>query len=443
MIKRRKNKPMKNKVFLLIPAAVAILAIIGFGAQKTRADKNENCPPKKVCEEPIKKECPKKECPKKECKPCKEKMKEEPCPVKKECCPCEKVKTCRLPEPSPAPCQCAYNCPARVIPQCEWDVNFFGTFLYWKPQERALELAGKNNHTTSATSNLLVDTNINMDFDYKPAFKVGFGLNTVRDDWTTTFEYTRFKSKNNKSSTIDLANFDGSSLVEYWINSALYSELFTAIASTVDTANVARATKASWKLNFNLVDFALGRPYWLGTKLTLQPLVGVRGGWINQRFNMNNISPFHVADAATTTDFNIYYRGKLSSWLLGPRVGIGTNWYLGECGIRAFANASASLFYQHFKTTIKQNVPIQSVMTQEIEILLKHKIGLINPSFDALFGFGYGSYFNNNKWHFDFAVGYEFQFFYNQNAFKVEPRSVGDAAALSFQGLNVTAKFDF
>ncbi len=409
---------MKNKVFLLIPACIAMLAIIGFSAQKSKKDKN--CPPKKVCEETVKKES---SC-QKECEPCK-----------------RPVEHCKLPEPSPAPCNCAFNCPARVIPQCEWDVNFFGSFLYWQPKERGLEPVGRNHRSVTPTLNSLVDTNINMDFDYKPAFKVGFGLNTVRDDWTTTFTYTRFKSTINKSVNIPLANFDSSFLSEYWINSGLYDSLFAEIGSIVDSANLARASKAAWKLNFNLIDFALGRPYWLGTRLTLQPTAGLRGGWINQRYKLDNISPLHVA-GVTLTDFNILYRGKLRSWLIGPTIGVGTNWYLGN-GFRAFANAGASLFYQHFKTSIKEQVPIQPNIAQEIRILLRHKISLINPSFDSCLGFGYGSYFNDNKWHFDLSAGYEFQFYYNQNAFKVEPRTVGDGSSLMFQGLNLSAKFDF
>jgi hypothetical protein len=413
---------MKSKIYLLlIPAIVILFAVIGFGAQNSKTERGEKCCPPKKCETP---EVKKGQC----CE--KPKEKKETC-CEKPCNSCDKI-----PEPSPAPCNCAFNCPARVVPQCNWNVNVFGSFLYWQQRERGLELGEKFENTSNTTN----DSSVNMDFDYHPAFKVGLGFNSNTDDWTTSFEYTRFKSTSQKTTRVDFVA-DETYLQEAWVSNDLYQMVYDQLGFT-STSNVVKSIEAKWRLDLNLIDFTAGRPYWLGTKIYLQPLVGLRGGWINQKYTTHNVAPLLIG-ASDRADFDIYYTGKSKSWLIGPRIGIGSNWLLGCSGFRFFGNASASLFYQDIKTKINNEAPVQGVLTTAQKYNFNHKMAVVTPSFDSILGFGWGSYFNNNKWHFDFTAGYEFQYFYNQNAIRIEPINFSDAPSLMLHGLNLTAKFDF
>ena len=72
-----------------------------------------------------------------------------------------------------------------------------------------------------------------------------------------------------------------------------------------------------------------------------------------------------------------------------------------------------------------------------------------NPA--ANFGFGWGSYFGDNKWHFDMALSYDFEMFTNQNYMQVLANAqraqnipshyaFGD---LFLHGLTLTFRFDF
>lgn len=350
-----------------------------------------------------------------------------------------------------APCNCGYNCPARINPKCPWDFDIYGDFLYWQPRERGLELTSEYTATPEA---LLTSTNsrvINMNFDYKPAFKVGIGMNSDMDDWTTQLEYTRFQSTHHASKTIAAADvtITTNHLSDLWISPAFYGVLLNTLSGGLPlvTDFAVRHADANWKVNFNVIDFVVGRPYWLGTKLTLNPFIGVRGGWINQKYSYNSI----VRKISTATDYDFSLVNRSKSWLVGPRVGVESKWLLGA-GFRFFGNGAANMFYQDFKTRSKLTVPttagmnsIFSITTAEIVSKGFHKEAFVNFSLDTCLGFGWGSYFNDKSWHFDLSAGYEFQYFYNQNSIRTEIVSDydADACGLMLHGLTVSARFDF
>ncbi|MFA5250068.1 MAG: Lpg1974 family pore-forming outer membrane protein, partial [Parachlamydiales bacterium] len=131
------------------------------------------------------------------------------------------------------------------------------------------------------------------------------------------------------------------------------------------------------------------------------------------------------------------------SWLLGPRIGLNTEWLFGA-GFGMRANGAAALFYQHFKETLKRELLDNP---PAIASYYKSKQGFINPSLEAALGFGWGSYLGNRCCHLDLSAFYEFKFFFNQNMLGWLNGTVSnlDAAPndLSFQGLTINLRFDF
>ncbi len=354
-----------------------------------------------------------------------------------------------------APANCGYNCPARINPKCPWDFDVYGEFLYWQPRERGLELTTTYSAVPEAALTNETSHVVNMDFDYKPAFKVGIGMNSEMDDWTTQIEYMRFVSTEHASKSISHSDVTLATnhLVETWVNPFIYGALFNeAIDAPGATLYALRDARATWKLNFNVIDFVVGRPYWLGTKLTVNPFVGIRGGWINQRYSYSSIvTQFSSALVKLADDANFSLVNRSKSWLIGPRVGVETKWMLGA-GFRFFGNGAASMFYQDFKTRSKLSFAVTPTMNQLFtvatsEIVSKHfhKIAFVNFSLDSCLGFGWGSYFNDKSWHFDLSAGYEFQYFYNQNTIRTEDVAIydGDSSGLMLHGLTVAARFDF
>lgn len=78
----------------------------------------------------------------------------------------------------------------------------------------------------------------------------------------------------------------------------------------------------------------------------------------------------------------------------------------------------------------------------------KNNISYLIPNADFSLGIGHGRYFSNNKWYLDFAVGYDFNYFWKQNFlrnFNDDQLSEDDidAGDLLLHGLNISNQIDF
>ena len=325
---------------------------------------------------------------------------------------CEPVKTCDC-----QPCGCdapmgpnasAYNHPARVDVCSSWDFFLTGSFLYWQLLQEQMEIAETNFGLDLINSKVFIQ-----DFDYKPAFKVGLGMNMEYDNWSAYVQYTRLNSS--MSTTVNIGSATN-------LRNLSYSA----------TLNSTTQVKVKWDLDHNIFDFELGRPSYNGKHLTLSPHFGLKGGWIDQKIK--------------TDDFGtlIYINNdKSDSWLIGPRAGIYTNWTFFE-GFRFMGNAAASLFYQKFNNVTIDGINNDGTVNKKIT----YESGFINPSLEFLLGLGWGSYFYENNYFFDLSVAYETQVYFNQNMWRhlVELDSGAGYTKpgnLMFQGLNVTARIDF
>ena len=316
-----------------------------------------------------------------------------------------------------------YNSPARYDVQGAWDYFINASFLYWQPRQKGVEVGTHIYPTTEGAVTVSNNSIVNMDFDYHPAFKVGLGMNSDRDDWSVYVEYIRFYSTDSRSKSIPTTPAISAT-----------NRLITPWVSMADS-ELGRYIKGKWKVKMNLLDVELARAYYVGTQLTFKPFVGARGGWLDQVYHADIITYYGSAD------YTGYAHNKSDSWLIGLRVGVDTNWLLGS-GFRFFGNTAASIFYQKFKTSIKD------VRTSTSTYKNHDKIGYINPNFECALGFGWGTYFSDNSWHFDLSAGYEFHIFWNQNMIRslvdgVNTTIDGNAGDLMLHGVTLSAQFDF
>jgi hypothetical protein len=324
-----------------------------------------------------------------------------------------------------------YNHPARIDVKGSWDYYISGSYIYWQPREDGLELARETVRPDPEDPEVENSTLVHMDFDYHSGFKVGTGGNFERDDWSLDFEYIRLYTTDHRSKILssDPESLGSHFLIPFWENKA-NPVFFHA--------------KAKWKLHFNILDGVLARSYYVGTNLSFKPFVGLRGGWIDQRYNVDYKfyqSPDYL---------NYYTRGKSQSWLLGARMGVDTNWHLGE-GFRLFGNTAGCLFYQRFKTNLNfESETVEGIPPEIITITstIKEKEGYFNPNFEIALGLAWGSYFDSDKWHVDLAASYEFHIFWYQNMMRKmvdyqnyqEDPTPGD---LVLHGLTISLKLDF
>lgn len=361
------------------------------------------------------------------------------------CEPCDPCEPCCSEIPlTEEPCNCAYNAPARIDTACGWDAWISGSFLYWQPREKGLDLGYQTvGPHVDATSISTTENPINMDFDFHPAFKLGLGFSSEGDNWTLFLEYTRFYSKDKRTADLGDAVSDYNLLSTSWID----SNLLTQAARTVNNGQYS-FLRGEWKLKMNIIDLEVGRPFYLGKKLIFKPHYGLRGGSIDQKYKLTA----KYTDVENNDSYvELTSNNNLESWFVGPRAGLDTDWMLG-CKFRVFGNVASSLFYQKFTTKIKQMLPEQTLVAEDDVYIDQSKdaISYLTPNLEFEVGFGYGTYFANNEWFFDLTVGYAFHYFWNQNNLRnisdtMDHGSLSDfdAADLMLHGLTLTARLDF
>ena len=303
----------------------------------------------------------------------------------------------------------AYNAPARYDVNGSLDLFLTVSFLYWQAKQQSLDLGYTSFNDPTTTRGPLHE----MDFDFKPGFKVGLGINMSYDNWDLFLEYLRLHGNHRRSVTQS--------------DDAVLSTFWRGAAEAADTIH------GHWKCGIDLLDLIMSRPYYLGTKLTFMPFAGLRSGWLDQKFNVTNDQAGTVAITSTESD----------SWLIGPRFGINGSWHLGE-GFRIFTNIAASLFYQHFKMNLKYYAADSTVLQYNN----RDKDTQLTPNVELAVGLAWGMYLANNDWHIDLLAGYEFHHFWNQNKMRtlydaIINNVITTPADLMLQGLTITARLDF
>ena len=143
----------------------------------------------------------------------------------------------------------------------------------------------------------------------------------------------------------------------------------------------------------------------------------------------------------------LYAKSEQDTWLIGPRAGLGTDWLV-SCDFRIFGNVAGSLTYQNFEVKGIQVTPIQEGVTRKRLVVQNNDFSQITPNVEFSLGLGYGTYFCNYQWYFDLTVGYDFNYYWNQDWLRYNADSYhlsldADAGNLMMHGLNVTARLDF
>ena len=313
--------------------------------------------------------------------------------------------------------QPGYNSPARIDVCGCWDVYLTGSFIYWMPMMYGLthgyfhDLIDPGNQTSRV---------FHHDFEYEPGFKVGLGTNLDHDNWDLYFEYTWLYASTTKRHDWSPPGVPGDVTFYGWGDD--------------EGSTTIKKSHAKWDHDINIIDAELARAHYAGTRLIFRPFISARAAWFDHKWL---IEYSNVDD-----DLFYFVKADMDTWLVGPRIGIDGTWIIND-GFRLLGNAAGTLAYQYFKTKWILDNGVNIVMDQEKE-------GYITPIVELGVALAWGSYFNNQNWFFDLQVGYDFQYFWNQNrmravndmflAIPTRDPNVGD---LMLHGLTVTARLDF
>lgn len=323
-----------------------------------------------------------------------------------------------------------YSAPARIDVQGKWDFFLSVSFLYWTAKEDGVSVANFRNNIPP-----MIISYTDMHFAYKPAFKVAFGMNAGNhDEWTIGGDYIRFHSTDHaKTSIPQIWNVV---LRPTYISPNIHYQLTDGYSFL--------SCFGKWENKIDLIDMHVSRPFYLGKKLIFSPYLGLRGGWLDQSY-FGNFTATNLHN--TSLLFLLNSQSKQKTWLLGPRVGIVSDWLL-RYGIRIFGDVFGSLCYQKFNNNYHDADDFGSFS------FARRKTSAITPNLQVDLGLGYGTYLCKDKYHFDLTAGYDFQIFWNQNRMidliydnTVIDRGsfidIAKAKDLFLHGLEIAARLDF
>jgi hypothetical protein len=306
-----------------------------------------------------------------------------------------------------------YNHSARIESGDCWDCTFRVAFNEYYAVQDGMAIAA----TSFLDSARQTGSVVNLDFNYHPGFELGMNVNTPFDHWVLEGKYLWFRSHSNvsKSVTADLS---------------LTSPFVIALGASYVSIS------ANWNLGIDFADLVAARPYYSGTRWTVEPFVGLRGGVIRQyvHFSGTQLDPeLPIVQSSV----------KSHSWLVGPCGGIDTNLLLGA-GFSLTANLSTSLLYTRYTTLSVKSSETSGALAYQSD----NGISTVTPNFDTGLGIKWGSYFSSQKYFFDLSAVYNFRAFFSQNQLMALIASsntgVGFSAGnLYLHGVSIATSFTF
>ncbi|NGX34171.1 MAG: hypothetical protein K1060chlam1_00521 [Candidatus Anoxychlamydiales bacterium] len=322
----------------------------------------------------------------------------------------------------------AYNAPGRIDICKDIDLYVTGNFIYWKPLLDQVEIGITRFEDTSGENIFFED--IKFITDYKPGFKVGFGYNfSHHDNWHIYSQYTRL----HETKSINFVPTRPSG-----ITSGVFYP--TNIGFPVTGSIPGSDINTTFKIELDKIDFELGRVYYIGANLITTLFAGATCHFLDQSYDQ------FVINIPSSVDFKTFF--KNDSWAIGPRLGLETKWIFYR-GFRLFANGAFSLMFSENDMSGLFVVFTSPVVTRNYK---KVKKEIIRDVEELAIGFGWGSYFVNDKLHIDLSVAYEAQRYSHTNYMNYYSHLVNTGISSTFlekpgdaflHGLTVSARLDF
>ncbi len=273
--------------------------------------------------------------------------------------------------------------------------DLFADFLVWKASEEP---------TAFWTNSVKIRPDLTVVFDAQDftfpwdlGFRVGAGYHFVYDQWDTQVYWTRFHTG-----------------AHHHAPSNGYANLSQFFAGFIDEFtgglnNYAESAKIHWTLRYDMIDWDLGRSFWVSKGLSLRPFLGIKGGWINQEIHTkwNNITT-----VAPIIHFPSTENLKNNFWGVGPSAGVKTKWKIRQFGsqfISFFGDFSSAMLWGTWVETDVYKNP----MPRKVVIHMKNS-ELGSLMLQGFLGMGYDADFNKGRTHFALRLGYEMQLWFNQ-----------------------------
>lgn len=274
----------------------------------------------------------------------------------------------------------AANAPHLTIPSSSrkevvsgWNFIITAEGLYWVASEDGLYYAqsGASSGDTFSFNGHLERIHPR----WQPGLRLGFGGNVPYDDWVTSLTWTYYRAHQTDRTR--------GSLLLLWAEPNL----------------MASYAAAEWTLDYNLLDFELGRPFLAGAHFSVYPFFGIRGAWLDQ--------DFHVKSAATV-NAPLTTRIKLENDFSGAGIRTGVNIrYTLEGNWSFFGLASGSLLYGDFDLGFREK--------GNPDLVDKDSQNHGLPSVQIAGGARWDAFFAQGRYHLALYAAWEQNYWFNFN----------------------------
>ncbi len=352
--------------------------------------------------------------------------------------PCDqKLENVCCEDPKPGPF--AFSYPKDIGLSCPKDFYFSADYILMQAKQDGMDYAiadsdGGNNSGDFQNGPLTGGTleglsSNNNDWGWDSGFRINIGFYLNHDAWNLDGQWTWFRFTEDESSTVK----GNARLLPFWL-----------VPTAQDSGDGPRARDASarWKMNYNVFDIALGKPYHISRYVVFSPHFGIRAAWIDQ----NYLARYGGMQADSALVPNVQDGAEMNAnndfWGVGTRAGFLSEWILGS-GWSLYGNAAASILFSKFDIN-------QSVANNNNSYNIEQKFYTNTPNFEILLGVGYNLLFNKERHRFSVRAAYEFhqwwdinrmrRFFDNQFAAANDAVSRGD---LTLNGVSFKVAFDF
>ena len=312
--------------------------------------------------------------------------------------------------------------------------NWFITVdvLYWKPDVSGTEFAYTENNPSIQYP--IKGRTKEIDFSWDWGFRAGLGYNFCFDSWDLYAEYTYFSNGSSKSTSGGC----NSSVVP----------LRGGICNPSNGAvfNASRA-KAQFDFDFNSIDLNLGRNYFVSHYLSFRPFFGAKTAWIDlqqtTRYCGGHSGSFCGVPVLALGPNTLKIKEDSDFWGIGPEVGFNSKWHLAK-GFSFFADTIGALLYGFFDVDHKEKY----TAIDNTRIKLSGNVHKMIPTAQIFAGVAYDIFFDCDRQHFGFRVGYDGQYWWRAN----QMLKIDDAAPLKYErwsedvsmhGLTVDFRWDF
>jgi hypothetical protein len=212
-----------------------------------------------------------------------------------------------------------------------------------------------------------------------------------------------------------------------------------------DVAAVFDEAHQEWKLNFQSLDLAIIRPYFVGKKLLFRTLFGARLAWFTQIDEERFLDNAKLSEEGPAGIYTM--KQNFCSWGIGLLSGWQSNWLLGK-GFSLIGNGSFDLLYTRVSSANSRFEWTETVSLPVIYKFPDNRPDFLMPHMNLEFGFGWGTYFDCYNWHADLSMTYNFQVFWGANLFRNFTSSQASISKASngnlyIQGLTLSGRLDF